>query len=348
MKQLVLRISTVVMALVPFISIAQLKDSLILTEDGWIEKMDDYVGVKLSMSNDTEVFAVETDGLDFEIFPNTTTFGKVHINYKFISLNLKFAPDFFPGNGDNETKGKTSSFGISANLIFRHWFHNLSYSRVKGFYINNTKDLDPTWVSGDPYAQVPDLVFKNFEGITGYSFNPKFSVRSITTQTERQVKSAGSFVPILGYRYYIIDNRDEDASSSQKSNNFEFVLGVGYHYNFVLKQNFYFSLGVTPGVGYIFTKLTTRYQASDDLETRYNDLISRVEGRGALGYNSRAFFAGGLIQVTGSSYKQEGTTAVNTDARVAYQVFIGYRFNAPKRLRENVNQISKPIKKHPQ
>jgi len=328
--------------LLPLSSHAQLDTVKFIRENGWIEGMDNYVGLKLSMSNDIETFQVNVKADDYliDLYPNTTTLAKIHFNYRFLSFDLKFAPSFFPGNGDEDMKGETKSFGLSAGFNFKHWFHNLSFSRTKGYYINNSEDFD-AYVPGGPYLQVPELVVTNVEGITGYSFNPRFSVKSLTTQTERQIKSAGSFVPLLGYRYYIVNNKDEDATSTQRSDNFEIVMGAGYYYTFVLKENFYFSLGATPGIGYIFTKLSTRYQqgGNDDEVTHSNNPVFRFDGRGALGYNGRTFFAGGILNLTGISFKQEGTTAINSDSRASYQIFVGMRINAPKKLRDTVAAV---------
>jgi len=195
--------------LIPLAGNAQLDTVQFIREDGWIEGMDNFLGMKLSMSNDIETFKVDTDGLDFDLYPNTTTVGRLNLNYRIFSFSLKYAPSFFPGNGDEDLKGKTSTFGIGVGFYFPHWFHDFSYSRVKGYYLNNSGEIDPDWVDGDPYLQVPDLMVTNFRGLTGYSFNSKFSVKSLTTQTERQLKSAGSFIPIAGYRYYIVDNQEE-------------------------------------------------------------------------------------------------------------------------------------------
>jgi len=322
---------------------AQLDNSLkIIKEDGSIEKMDNYVGLKLSMSNAIETFLVQTPTNKIDLYPNTSNIGKISFNYRFVSFSIGFAPRFLPGNGDNEMKGKTKTSGYAFGLNFRHWFQDLSYTRIRGYYLNNTRNYNSEWVDGDPYVQFPDLVYKKYQGITGYSFNPKFSVKSLTTQTERQLKSTGSFIPMVLYRYYIIDDRTPltSANSSQRSNNFEFAISAGYHYTFVLKQNFYFSLGFTPGVGYNFTKLYTRSR-SENIITRSKSPEFRWDGRGAFGYNGDRFFAGAILNLGGSSFRQEHTTAINHGYTSSSQVFIGYRLNAPKKLREGVDEIQK-------
>lgn len=330
--------------LFPMIIHAQLDTSRIIRENGWIEGMDNYVGLKLSMNNAIETFSVDVESDDYmiDLYPNTTTLVKLHFNYRFLSFDLKFAPSFLPGNGDDYNKGKTKSFGMAFGLNFRHWFHNFSLSRTKGYYINNSGDF-PAYVPGGPYLQIPELIVTNFEGISGYSLNPKFSAKSLTTQTERQLKSAGSFIPLLGYRYYIVNNKEENTTSTQRSDNIEFVVGAGYYYTLVVKNNFYFSLGATPGIGYIFTKLNTRFPQSgaNDVVTHSNAPVLRFDGRGALGYNGRSFFAGCIINLSGMSFEQGGTTAINANSRASYQVFAGVRINAPKKLREKVAIVDK-------
>ena len=330
--------------LFPLINHAQLDTARSIREEGWIEGMDNYVGLKLSMNNAIETFQVSVEADDYliDLYPNTTTLAKIHFNYRFLSFDIKLAPSFLPGNGDEDSKGKTKSFGMAAGLNFRHWFHNLSLSRTKGYYINNSEDF-PAYVPGGPYLQVPELIVTNFEGISGYSFNPKFSVKSLITQTERQIRSAGSFIPLLGYRYYVVENNDENATSTQRSDNIEIVVGAGYYYTLVVKENFYFSLGATPGIGYIFTKLNTRFPQSgnNDIVSHSNAPVFRFDGRGALGYNGRSFFGGCVLNLTSISFEQGGTTAINTNSRTSYQIFVGMRINAPKKLRDKVAVVDK-------
>ncbi len=330
--------------LLPLVSYAQPDTARSIREEGWMEGMDNYVGVKLSMNNAIETFHVnvESDDYTVDLYPNTTTLAKLHFNYRFLSFDIKFAPSYLPGNGDEYKKGKTKSFGMATALNFRHWFHHLSLSRTKGYFINNSEDF-PAYIPGGPYLQIPELVVTNFEGISGYSFNPKFSVKSLSTQTERQLKSAGSFIPLLGYRYYIVNNKDENATSTQRSDNIEFVVGAGYYYTLVVKENFYFSLGATPGIGYIFTKLNTRFPQSGDSDviSHSNAPVLRFDGRGALGYNGRTFFAGCILNLTSMSFEQRGTTVINTNSRASYQIFVGMRINAPKKLRDKVEIIDK-------
>jgi len=217
----------------------------ITRQNGYIESMHNYLSVKLALSSDIEDFSVKTDFDDYFLFPNTSTISRLFINYRILSFSIKYIPKFLSDNNDVDEKGKTKSGGFGFGITLNHWQTEVSFSRTKGYYLDNTKDFVQGWTPGDPYIQFPYLVTKSYGGSTSYSFNSKFSPASIFTQTERQLKSAGSFIPKIAYRFYIVDNQDP-VGTTQKSNNFLFTLGPGYYHNFVIREKFYFSICATP------------------------------------------------------------------------------------------------------
>jgi hypothetical protein len=180
--------------------------------------------------------------------------------------------------------------------------------------------------------------------MTAYKFNKNFSFNSLSVQTERQIKSAGTLMPWLMYNYYIVDDKTPltGQNSSQKSNNFEALLSLSYFYTFVFKENFYVSAGAAAGAGMIFTKLFTRYP-TEEVITQSNNAISRFEGAGALGYNGIRFFAGGQVIGSRESYGTKGTSAVTVHDRLIWQVFTGYRFNAPKFLKSAADKTAEKV-----
>ncbi|NJN28352.1 MAG: DUF4421 domain-containing protein [Cyclobacteriaceae bacterium] len=68
---------------------------------------------------------------------------------------------------------------------------------------------------------------KGFSISNGYIANQKFSLRSLTSQTERQLKSAGSFLPTFHIRYYAIDDKGP-SPGSKKSNKLQMSIAPGY------------------------------------------------------------------------------------------------------------------------
>lgn len=99
----------------------QSADTLITLDTGkWVEKMNDKLAIDLSANNDFHRFELQTDNQRFVIYPNTPTNLKLKMNYRFLSVGIKFAPSFIPGNDDTEKRGTTKSFGLQTELIFDH------------------------------------------------------------------------------------------------------------------------------------------------------------------------------------------------------------------------------------
>jgi hypothetical protein len=107
---------------------------------------------------------------------------------------------------------------------------------------------------------------------SGYIHNSKFSFRHLISQTERQLKSVGSFIPVLDIDYYVIDDKSSDINT-QKSNNIELGIGPGYAYTFVFKEKLYFSVGGYTSFGYLKTKLKTRTDVGDIITNQDNFIL---------------------------------------------------------------------------
>lgn len=147
---------------------------------------------------------------------------------------------------------------------------------------------------------------------------------------------------MLYYRYYIINNEVDFSATVQersKSNNIEVVLSGGYHYTFVIKQNFYASLGLAQGLGFVHAKNTTEWAFGGKETNADVNTIARFDGRTALGYNGVRFFTGLMLTVSVSSEEQQGTAVIGHNARAAFQLHVGYRFVAPRILREKVAYV---------
>jgi hypothetical protein len=328
-----------------FLSIAEIKanekDSLnTVIENGWIEKMNSKMAVDISLNNLFNIFEVRTPENRIVLYPNAPNNLKLRVNYDFLALGFQFSPDFLPGNSDNDIKGNTKHFQMKASLVLKHWFTDLSYSKTRGFYLKNTSDYIP-WEKGEPYIQFPDLHHKGFSMTLGYIHNPKFSLRSLTLQTERQLKSAGSFLPILNFDYYGIDDKSSGAST-QKSNNIEANMGPGYVYTCVIKEKLYMSAGLFASLGYLHTKLTTRTENGNYI-TNQDNFIFRWDGRTGIGYNGEKYYTGLYVNVSGTEYKQQNTTATNFETRLFYHFFFGMRFKAPRFLEKQVSKIKNKV-----
>lgn len=318
---------------------SQLDSTRVVVEGGFIEKMRDKIALENSFNNEYELFKIKSNGNNFEISPNIRTNYRIQLNYKFILAGFQFAPKFIPGNNDNDEKGKTSSFNLKIKFVLKHWYSTIQYTNIRGFYLSNTSDF--TNDVSDTYIQFPELQYTAYEIETGYIKNSKFSFRSITSHMERQLKSTGSLIPVVKLRQYILDDQSNN-ESSQKSNNLEFTIGPGYAYNFVLRENFYATLGALASIGNIHTKLTTRTQ-DDNYLTYQNNLLLQWQGKLGLGYNGKKFYTGIFTTISETNYTQQHTTATNYETRVFYNFFIGFRLEPPKFLKKNITKIEEHL-----
>jgi hypothetical protein len=323
----------------------QKSDSLFQKNDAnkYILRYDSVISVRINANSEFDLFEVNGDDFYYDIRPNISISNKISLNYRFISFSFGFTPKFIPGNNDSDLKGKTKTYSLGFGLHPKNWLQEFKYAKIKGFYLHNTNDYNGGWTSGkDPYIQFPELKVQFLRGSTGYKFNPNFSFSAISSLTERQIKSAGSFIPFLNYDYFIIDNKSNGTTqqSSQKTNNFAMIASLGYIYTFVLGSKFYTSLGLFPGGGIEYTKLLTRIP-DGNIETKNTDPVWRLAEKAAIGYNSEKFFTGAEISLSQATRKQGQSSVHNKATRAYFQVFIGYRFRAPSFIKRETDLIKK-------
>lgn len=320
-------LSKVLIFLFPVFLFSQERDSIINTD--YILKMDEKLSVKLDVDNDIETFTAEENGVNFDIQPNIDYRAEISIHYRFISFKLGFTPHLFT-NFDEEEKGETKIFKFETDIFINKWVQTLGYSQVKGFYSPNfpLPENYPT-----DYLILDQLKTQTFNGVTRYRFNKNYSLKAIATQTEIQRKSAGTFIPAFSYVY----NRMHNNATQQRLNTFNLVLSAGYLHTFVLNKKLYASIGASPGAGVDFNtiKVETINGEMTDNDTNYT---FNFDGHLGLGYNSERWFAGSYFRLLSTTRKE--TTIVNYDTfRTHFQVFIGYRFKAPKFLKKQVDWI---------
>ena len=235
----------------------------------YIEDYKELLTYKMSLGSKEDGFDIVNTS-HYKIRSNNKTKLNAGISYRWLAFSLTFAPKVFSENADNKIKGETKSFGFGFSSNFNHIIQKVNYSRVKGYYLDNTNEFDPSWKNGNPYIKFPGLVFRSFSGQTAYKFNDNFSFNAINSQTEKQVKSAGTFLPSLSYQHYIINDQTPltGQNSSQKSKTFEVVFSPGYYYTFVTTSNLYASAGINPGIGLSRTKLLTREPSGNSKKRR--------------------------------------------------------------------------------
>lgn len=311
----------------------------------YIKKYDNKLLLKVSGNNRIEDYRINREGETYKLQPNSLNKIKLLFSHQWLSAGFSISPSFIQGhNNDEERKGESKMYNLSFNLNFDRWIQAYEFSYTEGFYLANTNDFVEDWdpERGD-FIQFPDIKYFDVAGYTAYKFNPNYSVKSIDTQTERQLQSAGSFIPLLYYSYYIMDNPSviSENNSSQRTHNLETTLQLGYYYTYVIGKKWYFSPGITSGGGIVFTHL--RKTENDIIEKEnYTSPIFRTTGNLSFGFNSNKWAAGVNIVGFLELFPENKNTIIISNNQVSGQIFVSYRFNTPRLVRETVDKIPIP------
>lgn len=332
--------------IVPSVSYAQhFKKQDSTTIKHFIESKRRMIHLTLSQNTDNENLSQTTGQNNFHLSPNNNSTTKLSFSYQFISFSIRFIPKFLPGNNDVQTKGNTISHGFGFNYNYKNWYAQLSYHKTSGYYLENSSDYISGWQPGDKYLQLPDLKYQEYQASFFYRSNPLFSFNALLNQTERQLQSAGTWLPGISIRNYIIDNQGATAgTSSQRSTNVEGMLSAGYQYTAVMNKGWFGSLGFIPAMGLLHAKITTRLP-SGDIHSSEKNTVYRLRGIGGLGYQANKWYAGCYANWNWLSYKQENTSVQNTEDKFSYQIYVGIRLKSPKLLESKTDAVKHLIEK---
>ena len=139
----------------------------------------------------------------------------------------------------------------------------------------------------------------------------------------------------------------KDETSTQDLESYGIILNTGYFYTFVISHKWYANLGASPGLGIEFNKITERIEETD-LINKNHETVFNLETDIGLGYNSNSFFGGINFKLIGTSREENSIIKFNT-ARGIVQLFVGYRFKAPKFVEKGSDWIENqnPFKNKP-
>jgi hypothetical protein len=219
--------------------------------------------------------------------------GALRIKKFYISMGFRL-----PGNSAHEQQfGKTTFQDYYINIQTRIVAWTIYYRDYKGFYMNDYKKFYPDWREdslGFPKAKNLHLIEGGMN--LGFNFNKNFSLNAAFAQSERQKKSAGSFLMTVSERYQRIET-DSNLLPGNQTTNYpnlnKFVagdflttiisLGAGYQ---IVMGKFHFTPVVLIGSGVQIQN----YQQPGRNIWRLN-VPTYANARVQFGYNGDNFFA---------------------------------------------------------
>ncbi|MDR1172314.1 MAG: DUF4421 domain-containing protein [Bacteroidales bacterium] len=173
--------------------------------------------------------------------PNSPAGMGVSFAYNSFSVSGGMSFDFMR----DKTRGKTKAIDFQYHYYGRKFIFDLFLQNYKGFYTGDN-NKEP--------VMYPDIRLAQYGLYGQYIFNyKKFSHRAAFNQSERQLKSVGSFQ--LGGGFYC--NRVSSDSSlvmygKNDLNNYQLSISGGYAYIWVIKRNYHISTGMAFGFNFGF------------------------------------------------------------------------------------------------
>ncbi len=289
-------------------------------EDEYIRQFENKITTRLYVINTSNDFYFQDDdGQETEFVPNSRDYLGISVGFRSIEIAFGYSPSFLAENKDN---AGSKLFNLNFRMFFGQWMQNLDYYKQNGFTVS----------IGDQTAYVNDSETLKIGGRTSYIFNKNFSFRAIGAQNEWQTRSAGSFVPRLAY--YYTRYKLKEASVSEEANTLNFALSPGYYYNWAITKNILLSGGLTAGAGVSITKGLG--------EEDTTSLLYESTARFVLSYNSDTFFGG--ITANASIFEHDiDQSTILSDELLYAEIYIGYRFNAPKKLVDFADKVNSKL-----
>ena len=320
------------------------KDSIV---NNYIIDYKKRFNVKLEVSNDVTTYAILNDGDQFDLKPNLNLRYGVVFSYKFLSIRISIRPKI--SDEVQEKKGGSDTFRFRLQLLFDNWNHTLEYNIDKGYYLSNTSDfLD---ANNNIRIQFPEMSSNILYGSSSYKFNKNYSMRAFQSQTEVQVKSAGSFMPGINYTIYGITGtnviKDENGDrilrdNYNEYNGFNMALSAGYYYTFVLKKFWFINAYGVPSAGIDFYTTNINSPQGIEKDSSNKAFVAVNYGFGG-GYNGDKIFFGAEIKNRLTNEKLTSGKIRVTPMQNHFSVYVGYRFNAPKTISKPVDMIEDKV-----
>lgn len=259
--------------------------------------------------------------------PNGNAYYGLGVNL--FGLNFELSTKF-PSSWQRSTEefGKTHSLDIQANLYTRKIGVDFTYQLYAGFYLKDPERHNSNWQVGQPYPHRNDLIYENLHFNLFYVFNHKrYSIRSAYTQSEQQLKMAGSPLVIFSFADVKVKSNSslfpDDSLVPTEIQGFHYAdyityaILAGYGYNFLWK-NFYANLSLFVGPG-----IQNREIRPEFIDQR--TLLTGVTSfRVGIGYNTDFFFAG-VSALHNSTNTDLGELDLNVGTS-NFKIFTGFRF----------------------
>ena len=180
------------------------------------------------------------DNKSITYIPNSPIGFGLSVSYKNFSLSGGMGFNFLR----DSDLGQTKVIDWQYHYYGRKFIFDLFLQNYKGFYTHREED--------NAIVLHPDIKIAQYGLFGQYIFNnKKFSYRAAFSQSERQLKSAGSFQLGGGFYYNQVSSSTSLTINEQnRLENYQLGLIGGYVYTWVIKKDFLAALGLSAGLNF--------------------------------------------------------------------------------------------------
>jgi len=258
------------------------------------------------------------------------------VNFRSFGISLATKVPIFQ---NSEYKhGETKRFGIQSYIYTSKFAVDLLTSFLQGYYLVNSSTHFKSYTKDKDY-QRPDISSANIGITVNYIFNnSRFSYKAAFSDTERQKKSAGSFIAggsVISYRTkadsaivpreigpeYFLKSRDVSESGV-----LAFNANIGYAYSLVFLKNGIFTLSYILGTGI----QDNSFDREVDSEINRWRFSMNHSGRIGIGYRfNRYYLRIGMIRSTQYTNLKYNDLGIGNGTNFM-QISLGKRFSLMK------------------
>ena len=168
---------------------------------------DIHASVGLQILDYAVDFVDEETGKNLSYKPNLQNLVTPRISYQGL-WGLSWGFKAGENQGDKVILGETDYTDIRFDVSLHDVTIQTFYSEYRGFYIDNSYGVDPSWEEGDVKFQFPDM-YSRIVGaaLTWVIDSDTFSLPSLFNQSERQEKHGGSILVGLSITETKVENQ---------------------------------------------------------------------------------------------------------------------------------------------
>lgn len=294
------------------------------------------IGVVSSVQNSTISFS-DSLGNSLKFSTNNPTQYGIGFSLGWLSAEITFT---IPGLSVADTlRGVTSSRNIGIGTTGRRLIGRALWNSSEGFHPDDPAAVDSSWTVGNRYPVRQDIRSNTFLASANYALSRKgrFSFKAALYQTERQRKSAGTF--LLGGALWLNDIRSDGpvvpamarerfAQGADFDQVRRTVLGAtfGYIHSFVIGGKGFVTMALVPGLSAQQQRLSL--VAASEVESDWN-VGALAELKFGIGFNGDRFYAA----LNTAQYLNVGEVIDGLNVGTGFQFgrfSVGYRMKPPR------------------